>query len=138
MAKAKLKTHLKKGDPKEFVATLKDSAQKADSLALMKLMAQASGEKPKMWGSAIIGYGYRVLKYASGRELDWFYVGFSPRKGSFSLYNLDHDEKLLPKLGKVTHGSGCIYFKKLSDLDTGVLKKMIVTSIKRMKKTGEF
>lgn len=85
-----------------------------------------------MWGPAIIGFGHRVLKYESGRELDWMLIGFSPRKGTFALYSLTGSEradKLLPKLGKHKTGKGCLYIKRLSDIDESILTELITASV---------
>ena len=92
-----------------------------------------------MWGSSIVGFGSRRLKYASGRELDWMLTGFSPRKANITLYILGGFEKqdaLLSKLGKYTTGKGCLYIKKLKDVDTRVLKELISESVQTMKKSG--
>ena len=80
-----------------------------------------------MWGSAIIGFGNVHLKYESGRELDWFKMGFSPRKQAITLYGVNAKGKteLLKKLGKHKTGKGCLYINKLTDVDTAVLKKII-------------
>jgi hypothetical protein len=89
-----------------------------------------------MWGDSIIGFGKCHLKYASGRELDWFYVGFSPRKASLSLYltcDLSQYGKLLKRLGKYKSGKGCLYVKTLDDVDRDVLKQLIAASIVEMK-----
>ena len=89
-------------------------------------MQQASGDKPKMWGTAIIGFGNVLLKYDSSRELDWFKIGFSPRKQALTLYGLLGSEKqnaLLEKLGKHKTGKGCLYINKLTDVDLTVFKK---------------
>lgn len=100
-------------------------------------MERLSGEKATMWGPSIIGFGKYHYKYASGREGDMCRIGFSPRKDKFSLYVLDCDEKdqvaLVKDLGKVTITVSCIYFKKLADLDMGVLEKLIKLSLERTK-----
>jgi len=88
----------------------------------------ATGNKPKLWGTAIIGFGNVRMKYESGRELDWFKIGFSPPKQALTLYGLLSSEKqqeLLKKLGKHKTGKGCLYINKLTDIDEVVLKKMI-------------
>jgi hypothetical protein len=107
-----------------FLETVTDESRKADAKALIKLLQQVSGEKPKMWGSAIIGFGSRHYKYESGREGDAPLIGFSPRKAATVLYGLAiHDaEELLAKLGKHSTGKGCLYIKKLADVDSKVLK----------------
>jgi hypothetical protein len=92
-----------------------------------------------MWGPAIIGFGERHLKYESGRELDWMIVGFSPRKANLTLYIISGspDETiLLAKLGRHKTSGGCLYIKRLSDIDERVLEKLINDSIKHIKKSG--
>jgi hypothetical protein len=98
----------------------------------MKLMKNATGEKPRMWGPAIIGFGTLHYKYASGREGDTVLVGFSPRKVATVLYGVIGTKGaggLLSKLGKHTTGKGCLYIKRLFDVDTGVLRELIVRSV---------
>ena len=108
-----------------FINALTDPAKRADAKALVKLMQSAAGEKPKMWGPSIIGFGSHHYKYESGREGDMPLIGFSPRKAATVLYgmNASSDSKaLLAKLGKCTTGKGCLYIKKLADVDQDVLK----------------
>jgi len=128
MAKATLKTKKTEQSPEDFLNSIKDDAQRTDSIAIVKMMQKATGEKPKMWGTSIIGFGNVVLKYDSGRELDWMKIGFSPRKANLTLYGIKNSEgqdALLDKLGKYKEGKGCLYINKLSDVDTSVLKKLI-------------
>jgi len=129
MAKAELKTKQTKSSVKDFINSLSSKQEREDSFELVKLMQQASGEKPAMWGAAIIGFGNRMMKYDSGRELDWFSVGFSPRKGKFAFYGLKKDAKLLARLGKHKAGASCLYISKLSDIDKNVLKDLIAGSL---------
>jgi hypothetical protein len=100
----------------------------ADAKTLIKLMREVTGEKPKLWGPSIIGFGAYHYKYPSGREGDSLLVGFSPRKPATVLYgllgNADTDA-LLARLGKHTTGKGCLYIKKLSDVDLKVLSALI-------------
>src|SRR5579872_804321 len=127
MAKAKLKTQKTEASIDDFLNSIKDDGQRADSITIVKMMQAATGDKPKMWGAAIIGFGNTIVKYENGRELDWFKVGFSPRKAELTLngFKKSSDENVLKKLGKYKEGKGCLYIKKLSDVDTAVLKKMI-------------
>jgi hypothetical protein len=102
--------------------------KRADSKTLIKLMRDATGEKPKMWGPSIIGFGAYHYKYESGREGDSLLVGFSPRKPATVLYGLlgnSDTEALLARLGKHTTGKGCLYIKKLADVDSKVLETLI-------------
>jgi hypothetical protein len=116
---------------KAFIDAIADQAKRADAKLLIKLMQDATGEKPKMWGQSIIGFGAYHYTYDSGREGDMPLVGFSPRKAATVLYNVSANnvEELFTKLGKHTTGKGCLYIKKLSDVDQKVLEAMIANSI---------
>jgi hypothetical protein len=129
---AKLKTQETSASVDAFIDKLIDPIQREDTRAISAMMERISGEKAKMWGSAIIGFGSRKLKYESGRELDWMKIGFSPRKGSISLYltSLETLADELAKFGKYKTGKGCIYVKRLDDIDQKVLEKMIKKSLK--------
>ncbi len=115
----------------EFVDGITDETRRADAKALVKLMQSASGEKPKMWGPSIIGFGSHHYRYESGREGDMPLVGFSPRKAATVLYvaGLSDSAALLAKLGKHTTGKGCLYIKKLADVDQQVLEALVVKSV---------
>ncbi|HCA05755.1 DUF1801 domain-containing protein [Chryseobacterium sp.] len=130
---AKTKTNYTGADVAEFINSYADSEQKkADSFRLIELMQEWSGFEPKMWGPSIIGFGNYHYKYASGHEGDAPVLGFSPRKAAFSLYVYSETEKsktLIANLGKFKMSKACIYVKKLSDIDTSVLKEMCVESI---------
>ena len=129
MAKAKLKTEKTNLSVKDFLNTVKEDQKRGDSFAILEMMQKATSDEPKMWGSAIIGFGDVTLKYESGRELDWFKIGFSPRKQSFSLYGLlnsDVKREMLKKLGKHSTGKGCLYINNLKDIDVEVLERIIV------------
>ena len=120
----------------DFLDSIEDPQRKKDSLVLAALMEELTASKPVMWGGSIVGFGDYRYKYASGREGDWFQVGFSPRKQAMSLYimgYLEFYQEILDQLGKHTHGKGCLYIKKLEDVDLEVLKTLISTSIKRLK-----
>jgi len=109
-----------------FVEAIPDEARRADAKALVKLLQAATGEKPKMWGPSIVGFGSYHYIYESGREGDMPVVGFSPRKAATVLYGLhsSSDAGDLARLGKHTTGKGCVYVKKLADIDQQVLKTM--------------
>ena len=115
-----------------FINGLSEQARRKDAKALVKLMRAASGEKPQMWGPSIVGFGSYHYKYESGREGDAPLIGFSPRKAASVLYGLigcSASTALLEKLGKHTTGKGCLYIKKLSDVDQKVLQAMVVKSV---------
>lgn len=116
-------------DPKEFIETVPDPLQRADSLKLLQMMQKVAGEKPVMWGPTMIGFGKFSYEYASGHKGDWFRIGFSPRKASLTLYLTvygfgDYDD-LLAKLGKYTTSKACLYIKRLSDVDLEVLEQLM-------------
>ena len=115
-----------------FVNELAEPAKRSDAKALIGLMKNATGEKPRMWGPSIIGFGNYHYRYESGREGDTVLVGFSPRKTALVLYGVmgsENAESLLAKLGKHSTGKGCLYIKKLSDVDGKVLAQLIVESV---------
>ena len=135
---AELKTKKTEASVEDFLNTIKDEQTRQDCFEIAKMMKHVTRSEPKMWGSSIVGFGSRHLKYASGRELDWMLTGFSPRKANITLYILGGFEKqadLLKKLGKYTTGKGCLYIKKLKDVDTKVLKELVRESVQSMKES---
>ena len=135
-----LKTKQHDGDVTEFIRSYTDSEQKrADSFALVKLMREGTGFEPKMWGDTMIGFGqYHYKSERSRQEGDWMLVGFSPRKTAISLYlysGILEQEELLAGLGNFKMGKGCIYVKKLSDIDPEVLRKIIFSTVAYLKET---
>jgi uncharacterized protein DUF1801 len=112
-----------------FIDALTDQSRRADAKALVKLMQKAAGEKPKMWGPSIIGFGSHHYTYDTGRKGDMPLVAFSPRKAATVLYGLSDSEALLGKLGKHTRGKGCLYIKKLADVDQKVLEAMVIKAV---------
>ena len=134
MAKSELKTKETDASVEDFLNSLTDDQQRADAFKVLEMFERITGERPKMWGPAIIGFGHRLLKYDSGRELDWMVTGFSPRKASLTLYGLDiggSNAKLLDGLGKHKTGKGCLYIKRLTDIDERVLETMIAAALKK-------
>ena len=116
-----------------FISTIPDEQKRKDSHVILKLMEKATKEEPKMWGSSIIGFGKLIYKSpASGREVEWFKVGFSPRKANLTIYliNLQIHADSLKKLGNHKQGGGCLYINKLEDVDIKVLERMIATAAK--------
>lgn len=112
----------------KFIETITDETRRTDAKTLVKMMQNASGEKPTMWGPAIVGFGSVHYKYDSGREGDMPIIGFSPRKAASVLYGaigFSGADALLAKLGKHSTGKGCLYIKKLSDVDRKVLEAML-------------
>jgi hypothetical protein len=135
---AKNKTAETTKDVLEFIEEFADSEQKKkDSKELLKLMQQASGHEPKMWGPSIIGFGSYHYKYDSGHEGDAPLIGFSPRKAAISLYvstDTNAQEHLIKDLGKIKMGKACIYVKKLSDINPDVLTALMHDTLNFMKK----
>jgi hypothetical protein len=120
-----------------FIDALTDETKRADAKALVKLMQSATGEKAEMWGPSIIGFGSYHYTYESGREGDTPLAGFSPRKAATVLYGVtgsSHSEALLGRLGKHTTGKGCLYIKKLADVDQKVLETLVTKSVAAKRK----
>ncbi|WP_316633391.1 DUF1801 domain-containing protein [uncultured Flavobacterium sp.] len=121
----------------DFVNAVEEETKRKDSFELIKIMQEVTGFEPKMWGPSIIGFGSYHYKYASGREGDAPLVGFSPRKAAISLYayaSPERKEELLSKFGKYKAAKGCIYIKKVADIDVEILKKMITASVEYLNK----
>jgi hypothetical protein len=113
-----------------FIEAMPDEARRADAKALVKLMQRATGEKPKMWGPSIIGFGSHHYKYESGREGDTPLAGFSPRKAATAIYGMGYaDPAALAQLCKHTMGKGCLYIKKLADVDQKVLESIVAKAV---------
>ena len=130
---AEIKTKETSASVEDFISNVKDEQKRKDSFVILEMMKNATGEEPKMWGSSIIGFGnVRYKSPATGREVDWLRVGFSPRKANLSLYisiNIKEHAAALTKLGKHKTGVGCLYINKLEDIDMKVLKEMIDASL---------
>lgn len=132
---AELNTKPTAQSPAKYVQSIVDEQKRKDSRMLMKIMKDATGATPKMWGPSIIGFGKYHYTYESGREGDWFLTGFSPRKQAMTIYlmgGLDKHADLLKKLGRHSRGKGCLYIKRLEDVDMGVLEKLVQTSVRKL------
>lgn len=132
-----LKTKLNDGDVMAFLNALDDKQKRKDCFEILEKMKKITKSEPKMWGTSIIGFGTYHYKYESGREGDWFLAGFSPRKQNLTLYimsGFDHKEETLAKLGKYKSSKGCLYIKKLSDVDSSILDKLISDSVEHLKR----
>ena len=135
---AELKTKKTEASVEDFLNKIKDQDVRQDCFEIAKIMKQATRSDAKMWGSSIVGFGSRHLKYASGRELDWMVIGFSPRKANITLYlpgGVENQAALLQQLGKYTTGKGCLYIKKLKDVDTKALKQLVNESVQTVEKS---
>lgn len=131
MAKlAQLKTKENEASVEDFLNSVTDQEKRKDSFAILKMMEKATKQKPKMWGASLIGFGNKIFKSpVTGREVEWFKIGFSPRKTSLSLHlilDLKKHEAIFQKLGKHKTGAGCVYINKLSDVDTKILEQIIL------------
>ena len=127
-------------DVEQFLNSVDDERKRKDSFTILELMKQVTGREPRMWGSSIVGFGSYHYTYESGREGDMPLAGFSPRKQNLTLYNMGGFERyddLLKKLGKHTTGKGCLYIKRLDDVDLPTLKSLIEESFKHVKQKAK-
>jgi hypothetical protein len=130
------KTKLTERSVDSFIAAVEDDKVRADCYAIINLMEKVTCEKPRMWGPAIVGFDKYTYKYESGRSGEICMTGFSPRKANITLYVLagfPAQAELLQKLGKHKSGKGCLYIKKLDDVDINVLESLIRESIRFLK-----
>ena len=121
---------------RRFLSSITEEQKRHDCNTLFNLMGEITQTTPHLWGTSIIGFGEYHYKYKTGREGDWFLVGFSPRKQALTLYlmcDLSHDGLDFTGLGKYKLGKGCLYIKRLSDIDLEVLKRIIQDAIRIMK-----
>jgi hypothetical protein len=133
---AELKTRKNSASVAAFLRK-SELSKRQDCETIIGIMIEATGEKPVMWGSSIIGFGSYHYKYATGREGDWLLIGLSPRKQNISIYFMDgfsNYEKLLAKLGQHKIGKSCLYINKLADIDMKVLTDLVRRSVKNMRK----
>lgn len=129
---AELKTKATKASVKRFLDGLADEQQRKDSYAICKMMERSAGSKAAMWGPSIVGFGHCMYRYPNGKEMPWFPIGFSPRRTALTLYvmhGLRTRPDLLKKLGKHKTGKGCLYIRRLADVDQKVLEELIGASI---------
>lgn len=133
---AELKTKENDGNVKNFLNSVEDLNKREDCFHVLEIMQEITGAPPKMWGKTMVGFGSYHYKYASGREGDWFLTGFSPRKQYLTLYlnsGFEENNPFLSELGKYKTGKGCLYIKKLEDVDDSVLRKLIRNSVESFK-----
>jgi hypothetical protein len=137
---SELKTKVSKASVAKYLVGIPDEAKRHDTRVIVDMLRRATRAVPKMWGDSIIGFGAYHYRGKSGREGDWFLAGVSPRKQTLTLYMLggwEHETDLLAKLGKHTLGKGCLYFKRLEDVDQRILKRLIAAAFKRAKKLAQ-
>lgn len=135
---SELKTKANDADVAEFLATVPDAQKRADSDELMRIMKKVTGEDARMWGGSIIGFGSYHYTYKSGRSGNWMTTGFSPRKTALTVYIMqgfsEHGD-LMDRLGRYKTGRSCLYIKRLSDVDLGVLEELIERSYRYIRAT---
>jgi len=130
---AELKTKATTASVEEFLDAIPDEQRREDCYAISKIMQRATGKKPVMWGPSIVGFGNFTYKYPGGKEMAWFPIGFSPRKNDLTLYlmggGLHLQKERLQRLGKHKTGVGCLYIKRLADVDVAVLTEMVAAAL---------
>jgi hypothetical protein len=133
---AELKTKLTKASVDAFLKRIADADRRKDCETVARIMQKAVKAEARMWGPTIVGFGTYHYKYASGREADWFLVGFAPRKLDLTLYIMggpDRFPEILAKLGKYKIRGSCLHVKRLADVDQAVLGELVSASVKYMK-----
>ena len=131
-----LKTQPTKASVSDFVNHITPDWKRKDCQTLLKIMEDVTGEQPVMWGDSVVGFGQYHYKYKTGREGDWYRTGFSSRKANLTIYcpgGFADSKDLLAKLGKHTTSAGCVYVKKLSDIDLDVLKQVVINSVDQLR-----
>ena len=131
-----IKTKETEASAEDFIKKIPDEQKRKDCMAIVNMMEKATKSPPKLWGSSIIGFGN--LRYKSprtGREVDWFTIGFSPRKANITIYlmNTAAHAAALKKLGKHKTSGGCLYINKMEDVDTKILQEVINSAVNKKK-----
>ena len=137
---AELKTKQTKESVEKFLNNVADDQRRKDCFQLLEIMKAATKAEPAMWGTSIVGFGRYQYAYKSGRPLEWFLTGFSPRKQDLTLYIMSGVERyasLMKKLGKHKTGKSCLYIKKLEDVDIPTLKLLIKQSLADLAATSK-
>jgi len=137
MPKFEPKTRETDESVEDFLSSVENETRRTDAFRVLEMFKRATGEEPKMWGPAIVGFGKEPVKYADGSTLDWLATGFSPRKQNMTLYVMSSSPKqpeLLAKLGSHTTSRACLYIKRLSDVDEKVLERLIKDCVTYRKK----
>lgn len=129
---AELKTRVNDQSVTAFLDKVTEDQRRQDCYTILEMMKKATGAEPKMWGDSIVGFGSYHYKYATGREADWLLMGFSPRKQNLTLYftpGFEGYQNIFGRLGKFTAGKGCLYIKKLTDVNFEALQELITQSV---------
>ncbi len=135
---AENKTQATAASVADFIAAVPNATRRADAETLCAMMARLSGAPAKMWGPSIIGFGRYRYQYESGHKGEMCRIGFSPRKAELVLYILDahtDQSEMLDRLGKHRTGKGCLYIRKLADIDMAVLERLVRDKLARMDAT---
>ena len=122
-----------------LVQGVADEGRRQDCLTLVAMMKRITGAEPTVWSSGIVGFGNYHYKYASGREGDWFEIGFAPRKANLAVYvmpGLDRFGEALAKLGTYKTGKGCLYIKRLADIDPDALEELLSSAVSLLRQTS--
>ncbi|MFN6962340.1 MAG: DUF1801 domain-containing protein [Pyrinomonadaceae bacterium] len=136
MPKHKPKTRETDASVDDFLRSVDDDTRRSDAYRVLEIFERATGETPKMWGTAIVGFGSCPIKYADGRSLDWPIAAFSPRKQNLTLYVISSSPRqpeLLARLGRHTKSKACLYIKRLADVDEAVLEHLVRDSYEFVK-----
>jgi len=126
------KTRKTRASVTAFLSAIPDSERRKDARAVAALLRRVTGGRPALWGTNIVGFGRRTLRYASGRELDWPVAAFAPRADRITLYltcDLSRHRALLARLGKHTKGKGCLHLRRVSDVDPAVLEELVRSAV---------
>jgi len=137
---AELKTKMNDASVQAFLDQVEPESKRQDCFRVLEIMREIVGEEPKMWGDSIVGFGQTHYKYASGREGDWFKIGFSPRKQNLTLYVMsgyEGYEDLMENLGKYKTGVSCLYLKHLDDVDVSVLREILRRTVEHLSNKGD-
>jgi hypothetical protein len=137
MAKAEAKTRPTALSVTEFLNRIPDEERRRDCRTLRTLLREVTGSQAKMWGPSIVGFGNYHYVYASGREGDCFLAGFSPRKKDLTIYitaGIERYPALTAKLGRYRNAVSCLYVKRLSEIDLGVLRKLLAASVRDVRR----
>jgi len=129
---AENKTKATDASVEDYISAIEDETRRKDCEALVRLMTKATKQQPKMWGTSIVGFGRYHYKYESGREGDSCLTGFSSRKGDISIYlvaDFPGQDQLLSKLGRHKRSKGCLYLRRLSDVDPRVLERLVAGAV---------
>lgn len=136
---AEPKTKLSDIPVSDFINAIPDAQIRQDCWTIVEIMQEATQAPPRMWGKAIVGFGQYHAVHASGKGNDWMVIGFSPRKQAITLYlmlaGIEPSEEILARLGKYTRGKGCLYIKRLLDVDITTLKELVRASVAYVLKT---